>query len=385
MAAHLGWSKSRFDVVIKEFDDIYGTTSQVGAALAIYQAGQPLVNVAAGFLPNGEPWTPQTKTTVFSISKALSTVVVALLHQQGVLNVSERVAHYWPEFAQVSERLSIAELLQHKAGLSAPRVDMDLETVLDHRKQVELLIRQKPLWEPGSNYSYHALTFGTLVQELVLRATGQSIGATFEQLVATPLGIETCFGKLRENESPPAPLVVTKGYQPEPAYNTAAYWDRRALTMGNAFPIGELGISGKSFGNPRVIETELPGVNARSSANDLAKLFSSLVSETEGKRLLNDSTREVFTRPAIDSAPFFDTGNGWVRRATGFMLSTPKYREFLSDSSFGHDGLGGQVAFSDSRHKLSFALVTNNLMLGAGEHENWQRVVGTLREALASN
>ena len=45
------------------------------------------------------------------------------------------------------------------------------------------------------------------------------------------------------------------------------------------------------------------------------------------------------------------------------MLSS-EVRPFLTDASFGHDGLGGQVAFADPEHKVGFAYLTNDLQRG---------------------
>jgi CubicO group peptidase (beta-lactamase class C family) len=42
------------------------------------------------------------------------------------------------------------------------------------------------------------------------------------------------------------------------------------------------------------------------------------------------------------------------------MLSSER-RPFLTDDSFGHDGLGGQVAFADPNHEVGFAYLTNDL------------------------
>jgi CubicO group peptidase (beta-lactamase class C family) len=36
-------------------------------------------------------------------------------------------------------------------------------------------------------------------------------------------------------------------------------------------------------------------------------------------------------------------------------------RPFLTDASFGHDGVGGQVSFADPEYKVGFAFLTNDL------------------------
>ena len=42
------------------------------------------------------------------------------------------------------------------------------------------------------------------------------------------------------------------------------------------------------------------------------------------------------------------------------MLSS-EARPFLTETSFGHDGVGGQVAFADPEYKVGFAYLTNDL------------------------
>ncbi len=47
----------------------------------------------------GEPWEKDTLVLVFSSTKGLSSMGVAVAHSQGLFDYDERVATYWPEFA----------------------------------------------------------------------------------------------------------------------------------------------------------------------------------------------------------------------------------------------------------------------------------------------
>jgi CubicO group peptidase (beta-lactamase class C family) len=49
----------------------------------------------------------------------------------------------------------------------------------------------------------------------------------------------------------------------------------------------------------------------------------------------------------------------------GFQLDSES-RRYLTASSFGHDGAGGQVGFADPIHDVGFGYVTN-WMEGAGD------------------
>ncbi|MEV6608735.1 serine hydrolase [Kutzneria sp. NPDC051319] len=52
------------------------------------------------------------------------------------------------------------------------------EDLLDRPKMVELLAAQGPLFEPGSNSGYQAISHGYLVGEVIRRVTGQTSGSS---------------------------------------------------------------------------------------------------------------------------------------------------------------------------------------------------------------
>lgn len=367
----------RFSELEKSFARIFVEKFNGGAAFALYVDGSLASEGFGGFSRGEEAWNTTTQATIFSCSKGLTTVLIGMLHDQGALDLLNPVARYWPQFRSISEELTVAEVMQHKAGLSAPRSSLSLEQALDQKYFAELLVKQEPLWKPGNGYSYHAFTFGTLLQEIVLRATDKTIGENFKNLIANPLQIATTIGAPVLDL--PAQLFSETRVVPKAEIGSAAYWDSRALNLGGAFPFEDLGQAGKSFDDPSVVETELPGVNFRSSARDLAKIMSALVTETDGIRLLGPDTLQLLTEHKISTPAVFDLGNPVINRATGFMLSTPGYREFLSDHSFGHDGLGGQLVMADKKHRIGFSYVTNHLGQGETEQSGWQELVSELK------
>ena len=67
---------------------------------------------------------------VYSTSKGLSAMTLALAHSRGWLDYDERVTTYWPEFGQAGkERVSVRQLLGHEASLPV------IDEPLDPRKQ----------------------------------------------------------------------------------------------------------------------------------------------------------------------------------------------------------------------------------------------------------
>ena len=53
---------------------------------------------------------------------------------------------------------------------------------------------QPPIWPPGSTHSYHAMTYGWLIGEVIRRITGTLPGAYFREAVADPLALHTWIG-----------------------------------------------------------------------------------------------------------------------------------------------------------------------------------------------
>ena len=112
---------------------------------------------------------------VASCSKGITATVLAMLVERGVLDPEERVAAYWPEFAAGGkEQVTLAMVASHTAGLPYPPLGTGLSGLDLHRGEAvtRALAGATPLWEPGTAMAYHPVTYGTLLDEIVRRATG---------------------------------------------------------------------------------------------------------------------------------------------------------------------------------------------------------------------
>src|SRR5687767_11853961 len=130
---------------------------------------------------------------VHSATKGLAAMTLAIAHSRGWLDYEERVATYWPEFAQQGkEKITVRQLLAHQAGLFAFDEPVDRTVVADLDRLAEVMARQKPAWEPGTRQAYHAITLGFYEGELLRRVDPRhrSLGQFFQDEIATPLGEE---------------------------------------------------------------------------------------------------------------------------------------------------------------------------------------------------
>lgn len=103
----------------------------------------------------------------------------------------ERVTTWWPEYgAAGKEATTLADLVTHRAGLPAFDDPVSAAAAADPAAMAALLAGQRPVWEPGTEHGYHALTFGWLVGEFVRRHTGLTVG----EYVRRHLGDELWIG-----------------------------------------------------------------------------------------------------------------------------------------------------------------------------------------------
>lgn len=311
-----------------------------------------------------EPWVDDTLSVVFSCSKGLMALLAARLVQQGRLDYDAPVAQYWPEFAQAGkEGVLVRHILGHRSGLSAPARDLSTDDILDWSTVTAALAEQAPLWQPGSAYAYHAITQGWLIGEVVRRVTGRSAGEAFAELIAAPVGAEAWIGLPAEHESRVAHLTVGPTLQALVDQQAAAHtpgvvdWPERAMTLGGALPHALVTDDG-GFNDPRLHAAEIPAAGGIASARALAAIWSAAVIDPGTGRLIDDATLEKGLRVQSEGHPFFSAPAPWPRWGMAFQLDS-EARRYLTASSFGHDGAGGQVAFADPVHRVGFAFVTN--------------------------
>src|ERR1700722_14476906 len=197
-----------------------GDYQEVGAAFAAFHRGRCVVDLWGGFADRGRarPWTRDTLVNVWSSTKGVSGVAAAMLVERGAFRYEDKVAFHWPEFAvNGKEKTTVAQILSHQAGLPGFLEPTTIADLCEWESCVAKLARQRPMWEPGTATSYHAMTFGWLIGEVVRRATKKSIGRFVQEAIARPLDADLFIGLPDSQDSRVAEMIGPK----RPA-NTAA-------------------------------------------------------------------------------------------------------------------------------------------------------------------
>ena len=354
-----GWEPVR-DAFVRGFE----LGEDHGAGVSVYHHGRCVVDLMGGWRDRDHtvPYGPDTLQLVFSTTKGITSIAVAMCVEQGLLDYSEKVSTYWPEFAaKGKDDITVAQLLSHRGGLYTVEGDISLDEALDWDHVTSRLADTSPLFEPDSTHGYHAITFGWLAGELVRRTTGQDLGGFVRDRIVGPLGAEFHIGLPPEKESRVARLMAhpIPKFPPDVA---KIMFERSGPGTRGAAALGLNGAFGQGvFNKPEVHRAQVPGANGIGNARSLARIYAATVGEVDGVRLLSP---EVLARATTSNTPagemdvvLIDTTDF----AMGFMLSRPG-SEFSGPGAFGHNGAGGSVAFADPGRRLGFAYVMNTMM-----------------------
>ena len=356
-----------FETVRDAFAENFIRRRELGGACCAFHRGEKVVDLWGGIRnkQTGEPWEEDTMVLIYSATKGLAAMTLAIAHSHGWLDYEERVCTYWPEFAQHGkERITVRQLLAHQAGLYALDRPIDRGLVADLDRLAVVLARQKPAWEPGSRQAYHAITLGFYEGELLRRVDPRhrSLGQFFQDEIATPLGLDV-YIRLPEaipnsrlaKMARPGLLEMLRGFgirfmleAMNPRSNIA-----RAL-VGSMFPHDEVRIYARNF--------EVPSGGAVGTARAIAHAYT--VFATGGRELgLCKGTLDLLAAPAIPASHgFYDEcfkGDG-VQFSLGFMKSSGAW-PFGSSASFGSPGSGGSLGFADPSSGVGYAYVTSKM------------------------
>lgn len=324
------------EVVQKRIDELVET--ELGLQVAVYQRGELVVDAVAG-----DGVTSETLYFAASTGKGASATVANVLVDRGVLGYDQPIVDIWPEFgARGKDKATLRHVLTHSVGLPALPPDATHETFSTIPAD---LAAAEPWWEPGTKMTYHAETFGLLVGEIVRRATGRSISDVLRELV-TPLGIENdvFFALPSDQRDRLMPLVEPEGSE-ETFANLAGMFSKVVP------PVMQPRAAGLNRPEQLAIEDPSSGIL---TARGIAKLYAGLIGEVDGVRLVRPEAVPVITGPALVAQDEL-LGNQ-ATMALGYAIGRLGSTTEESPASFGWPGMGGSVAWADTRSGVAFGL-----------------------------
>ena len=161
----------------------------------IYQNGYGLADVE-----NGLPITTDSVFHLGSVGKQFTALGVMMLAEQGLVNYDDPIGNYIPEFAWMSDEVTIRRLLYHTSGIMGYD---DSDAIYDalvassdaptNEDLLDVLAEQGDmLTDPGEEYSYSNTGY-EILGSLIERVSGKKYALFMDENIFAPLGMVHTF------------------------------------------------------------------------------------------------------------------------------------------------------------------------------------------------
>jgi len=370
-----GTCADRFAPVRDAFAHNLETCQDIGASVAVFVDGEPVVDLWAGYFDATFTRAFDRHTVVqgFSSTKTVTALCALMLADRGELDLDAPVATYWPEFAAEGKGgILVRQLLGHTAALCGWDTPMTHRDLYDWEKSTTLLARQAPLWQPGLTSGYHGFTQGHLVGEVIRRVTGKTLGRFLADEIAGPLGVAADYYiGVPEEADPRVSLLIQGSALDGPTgnrfYDLALYNPR--VTPQNTWAIDWR-------------RAELPAMNGHGNGRGLAALQSILASgSANGVRLMSEAGRTRVLEQQSDGADLvIGVPCRWGMGFALDMLLFPGVPANARAAWWG--GNGGSLSFIDLDARMSIGFVPNRWISGPYEQHRSGNIVRAAYRAL---
>lgn len=376
-----GMTQTQIDKIWHSVESLYKTGNHPMISMCLRRHGQILLNRSLGYSRIDIQYkksqaiqdqhhviaTPDTPVCLFSASKIVNAMLVHLLNEQGKINLLDPVSHYIPEFAANGKRrATIFHLLSHRGGIPKIETEVTPELLFDREQILQHLYAAKPISRAGSQLSYHAVTAGYILGELVERVTGQDIREFLHEHIEKPMGMPFFNYGLKNEYRDQVALNYPTGMHPK--LGTDIYLNR---VLG-----GGLQLAVDVTNDSRFMNTVCPAGNIYTSAEQANRFFEMLLNggQYQGKRILSPET--VFRATLPTSNITIDRNLlAPMRYALGPMLGSNPIGIFGPNTgqAFGHLGFSNILCWADPERDISVSFLNTG-----------KSVIGTHLPALAN-
>lgn len=336
-----------------------------GGAVAVVRDGVVEVDHCVGTRDGSSPWTPDTLVMTFSVAKPFAALAFLDAVGERAIGLDQPVSSVWPEYGRSGkDGTTMRHLLAHQAGLPAFPVAAREVAYDDREALVDLLAAATPVHRPGGGVAEHALTYGHLLDEVLRRATGETLDERFAR-IARAAGWDV---HLRVDATD-LPRVATL-VEPTGTWKSGYLDDSRwAPALGR--PPGLLDVD--VLNSQRFRRTPFPAVALHATASSLARFYDD-VRRSDGfvAQRLGLGLWQAYTRPAAAGHDLvLDRPVTWT---LGFQLDVEGGRR-----EFGMGGAGGCSAWAEPAARYGAAYVTRGLDGHARADAVWAAVIAGFR------
>jgi CubicO group peptidase (beta-lactamase class C family) len=367
-----------FEAVAAEFRRLLAAERDARGQFCGYLRGQRVVD-----LWGGDGVAADDLQGVYSSTKGVSAVCIALLVQRGALDLDAPVSRYWPEFAGGGKGdVTVRVALSHQAGIPGVEPQMSQEETFDHETAAARLAAQVPHWFPGKAHGYHGLTIGTIMDELVRRIEGVPIAEFFRKEVGDPRGIDFYIRTPADVDHRVRMLAPSDPTPEQQAQDDGPPPQGPDSLTGMAFNAA-VPASPELLPNIRAIRDSGQAAAAGvGSARGLARLYAMCIGEVDGFPPL--LTADTIARVTQVQTVGYDLILR-VQTRYGIVFQKPDDRlAYGSHQAFGHDGAGGSIGVADPWHGIAYAWIPRRMSFPGGGDARGAGLARILRECAAA-
>jgi CubicO group peptidase (beta-lactamase class C family) len=368
-----GVCDEQFAPVYEAFAENFREEEELGAACSVVVDGETVVDLWGGWARADrlQEWDEHSTVCMMSVAKGVTGIAFNMAVEQGLIDIDQPVAHYWPEFAQNGkEGILVRWCLDHRAAIPVLTDDvMYPGGFFDFPAYIKALEAQHPLWEPGTRAAYHVHNQGFLLGEILRRVTGMTVGPFLRANVTGPLHAEYYIGGMDEEEqshvaevlpNTKARLFAAKDVEVPPKPTTPEGWQDGAVLRSFAFLQNPQEPWHTTMNSPIWRTCEIASGSGHGNARGVARIYGAAVGEVDGVSLLGRDALEAMITEQHNQVELLQERP--YHQALGVLLNTPE-AVYMGPNprSFGHHGLGGSIGFGDPDAKLGFSYCCNQM------------------------
>lgn len=344
-----GYVAPGFEPVREAFVANFAEAEEQGAGFALRIGGETLVDLYGGWADRAKDrlWEADTIVPVYSSTKGIAAIILAMAVENLPAGYETPVADIWPEFAAHGKgELTLAQMASHQAGLPGFAAEIDPALWLDPPACAAAIADLEPMWPPGGAHGYHPLTWGYMMNEVVTRITGRTIGTILREDICAPAGIDFQIGLPQSQHGRVADMLRPRSLAP----------------LGEITPPRKAAFVSKwsspDRGGAIWREIEIPSANGHGTALGVASLYEAYARKglAGGKQLIKRETYDNLIRTRADGPDLVLPMH--TRFGAGIMINNHGLFGPNPDT-LGHSGWGGSMAVADPARELVAAYVMN--------------------------
>lgn len=330
-----------------------GEGLHLGAQVYVSVNARPVLDLAMGQISPGLPMRSDSLLLYLSSGKPLVAVVAAMLMEEGLLQLDDRVTRFIPAFAGGGkDAITVRQLLNHTAGLGKS-LSSNWEIVDWDQSVAKVCAYQLPVtWRPGETAGYDPGAAWLILGEILQRITTTPFAQLMRQRLFEPLEMTQATYTLSVEQA------ASLKDRLSPMYNTQSGEPHRC-----------------PWSNPLRVHPPLPGASCRGTAREMARFYEALLAG----EILTPATRSLLTSSSRGNL-YDRTFGREMQWGLGFLIDNGPQAPygagvFTQPGVFGHGGQQSSLAFADPSRQLVFVAIFNGL---CGEIWHHKRMLGLL-------